>query len=352
MPPWSGRRLTLLSSDLGGSRTSAAAPSSSFPRELQEARSVFWSNALARDTLAGYQAKKSKWATFCNTFQRSPCDFSPGNLVDYITFLGTQANRGDPMAYSSIKAYASFLGRALSYSAPHLPNPVQHPEVQLFLRGVARVLGKKVEKAVPCTLDQLRCILRCAASHPEDPEWRTTALMASVAFWGCLRLGALAPKRAGGTALCLGDLSVSGTSLILTLTASKTNQFRERVHRVEVPAQLDPDLCPLRCFTRWISGWQLPSSRLRLSALSTTVPSTLSRSRFLELVNAALGLRPPDHLTGHSFRRGFVRLALMTGTPIWQVMHHGDWRTLEVVLSYAEDTLIPNPLGGVSALAL
>jgi hypothetical protein len=32
-------------------------------------------------------------------------------------------------------------------------------------------------------------------------------------------------------------------------------------------------------------------------------------------------------------------------------MHHGDWKSLEIAMSYAEDALIPNPLGGVSTLS-
>jgi hypothetical protein len=74
----------------------------------------------------------------------------------------------------------------------------------------------------------------------------------------------------------------------------------------------------------------------------------LSHSRFLTLVNRIVHSTTP--LSGHSFRRGFVRLAFARNVPIWQVMHHGDWKTLEVAMSYAEDALIPNPLGGLSSL--
>jgi hypothetical protein len=69
----------------------------------------------------------------------------------------------------------------------------------------------------------------------------------------------------------------------------------------------------------------------------------LSHSKFMQLVN--LHTHPLPALTGHSFRRGYVRMAFIRGVPIWQIMHHGDWKTLEVAMSYAEDSLIPNPLG-------
>jgi hypothetical protein len=276
---------------------------------------------------------------------------SPRNIIDYITYLATIAKKGDvPMTYSSIKAYVSFLGRATSFTSPHLPNPTSHPEVQLFLRGVARTLGKKVEKAEPCTLDHIRRLNSWALEDQSNLERQTVAWVATMTFWGCLRLGAVIPKRPEkqNRVLLLENLEIRGNSVILSVQVSKTIQFGERQHRIELPAQSDPLLCPLTAFTRWISVLRPRSYRTTLCTLSMTPHMQLSHSRFLSLVN--LVVSPTNPLTGHSFRRGFVRLAFVRGVPIWQVMHHGDWKTLEVAMSYAEDTLIPNPLGGLSSL--
>jgi len=219
-----------------------------------------------------------------------------------------------------------------------------------FLRGVARTLGKQVDKAEPCTLDHLRAISQYAMTNPLSLEAQSAALIALVAFWGCLRLGTLIPKRAEKQkqVLTLGDFEVRGTSLIITVKVSKTIQFAERLHRIEVPAQSDPLLCPLRAFNRWTSLLRPRSSQTTLCTLSTTSPTQLSHLRFLNLINRIVHSSHP--LTGHSFRRGYVRLAFIRGVPIWQVMHHGDWKSLEVAMSYAEDALIPNPLGGLSSL--
>lgn len=162
-----------------------------------------------------------------------------------------------------------------------------------------------------------------------------------------MRLGSLIPKVLEKLykVLTLRDIERSATSLVLSVRLSKTIQFGERVHRVDLPAQADPLLCPLRTSARWISLLRPQSSQTPLCELSTTSRATLSHSRFLDLINRVTHPLPP--LTGHSFRRGFVRLAFIRGVPIWQIMHHGDWKTLEVAMSYAEDALIPNPLGGL-----
>jgi hypothetical protein len=350
VPVVSGSLLTLPLSGSTGSRPTAALPSLPLPTALLEAQQAFWSSTLSKDTILAYQTRRAKWNEFSERFQRSPQDLSPKNIVDYITYLATIAKKGDPLAYSSIKGYVDFLGRAKSFTAPEASNPVQHPEVKLFLRGVARTLGKQVEKAEPCTLQHLRKASEYAQQNPTNVEAQTVVLIALVAFWGCLRLGALIPKRPEkqGRVLTLGDLEVRGTSLLITVRVSKTIQFAERLHRIEVPAQSDPLLCPLRAFNRWTSLLRPQSSQITLCALSTTGRTQLSHSRFLELFNRIAQPLPP--LTGHSFRRGYVRLAFIRGIPIWQVMHHGDWKSLEVAMSYAEDALIPNPLGGLSSL--
>jgi hypothetical protein len=347
----SGKSLTHLLLAVTGSRRTVEPPSFLLPTELLVPQQGFWSNALSKDTILSYQTRKAKWIEFSTRFLRSPDDLSPKNIVDYITYLATIAKRGEvALSYSTIKAYVDFLGRATSFTSPHLPNPVQHPEVQLFLRGVARTLGKKVEKAEPCSLEQLKALTSWALESPEDAERQTVALVALLAFWGCLRLGALIPKRPEKQAqvLQLQNLDIRASSIIVTVLVSKTIQFGERQHRIELPAQSEPLLCPLRALTRWISALRPQSYQITLCTLSTTARTQLSHSRFLTHVNRVA--RPPSPLTGHSFRRGFVRLAFARGVPIWQVMHHGDWKTLEVAMSYAEDTLIPNPLGSLSSL--
>ena len=321
----------------------------SLPTALLEEQRELWSNCLSKDTLRAYGTQRAKWLEFCARFRRIPSDLSPSNLIDYITWLATVGKNNDsPLAYSTIRAYVDFLGRATLFTSPGAPNPAQHPEVQLFLRGVARKLGKGVKKAEPCQLAHLRAITRWAQSCPEDVNAQTAAMVALFAFWGCLRIGNLIPKAGASKSalLTVGDVRLESDAVILTVRDSKTIRFAERTHQVQLPAQEDPLLCPRQAFTRWILLLRRPSSQTPLCALCTTTGATLSRSRFLDLVN--LAAHPLPKLTGHSFRRGYVRLAFIRGVPIWQIMHHGDWRTLEVAMSYAEDFLMPNPVGVLS----
>lgn len=317
------------------------------PAAQQAAQSDIWLSCLSTDTRKAYEARKSKWLDFCQSYRRSPTDLSSSNIIDYLTVLATVANKGAPFAYSSIQSYVGFLGRASSFTSPNTPNPVDDPAVQMFLKGIARRLGKAKEKAEPCTLAHLKMLTNHALARPLDIEAQTVALVALIAFWGCLRLGSLIPKSADklGQVVTTSSIQLRGTTMLLTLHHSKTIQFAERKHCIEIPAQADPLLCPLAAYVRWTQLLRSPTSQTPLCALSPTSPPRLSHSRFLQLVNKIVSPLPP--LTGHSFRRGFVRLAFARGVPVWQIMHHGDWKTLEVAMSYAEDATIPNPLGGL-----
>jgi len=338
----SGQPLTLLPPAVIASNL---ATQSSLPLTLaqQEVQQDVWRNIWSRATTQSYLSRRAKWIEFSTIYRRSPLDFSPENLVDYLTYLATTANRGRPMSWSSIGAYIGFLGRAASFSlGAHDQNPVQHPQVQLFLQGLARRMGKTLTKAEPCSLAHLRAISRAAEAAPQDLTLATARLLSLLAFWGCLRFGSLVPKHDLNKALCLADIAVEDSALTLTLRHSKTIQFAERIKTIHLPARDDPLLCPLRALHQWILLLRPRTSRTTFNTLSATSGATLSRSAFLLLINRLCSPLPP--LTAHSFRRGYARLALQTGIPIERLMWHADWHSLAVAMSYGEDFMIPNPI--------
>ncbi len=72
------------------------------------------------------------------------------------------------------------------------------------------------------------------------------------AFWGCLRFGNLVQKHDLAKAVCLADIVVEQSALILTIHFSKTTRLAERVEVIHLPVR-DIRFCPLRAFCRWIS---------------------------------------------------------------------------------------------------
>jgi hypothetical protein len=311
---------------------------------MQQVQSVIWSSIWSVETTLSYLSRKAKWLTFCSSYRRHSLDFSPRNLIDYVTFLSSTANSGAPHAWNTVLAYLGFVGQLAQFATGANSNPVSHPHVVLFMKGVGRYLGKAVKKAEPCTLQHLRALSLASVADPVSVPLATAALIATIAFWGCLRLGIFLPKTDLGRALLVSDLKVSPSSITVAIRHSKTIQFEERVKLVDVPARVDLLACPLEAIRRWTLAWQLHSSPHSFARPSLKLTEGLSRSTFLKLIADIPLAHSLPPLSGHSFRRGYVLLALTSGVSIERLMLHGDWRSLEVALSYAEDLLIPNPL--------
>ena len=66
--------------------------------------------------------------------------------------------------------------------------------------------------------------------------------------------------------------------------------------------------------------WTCETVLRRLKRAVPDVPSTLHEK---------------GHLTRHSFRRGFVKLAIQSGVAPESVMLHGDWKRISTVHDYA-----------------
>lgn len=328
--------------------TSTTMPARSLPltADMLAAQSMIWSSIWSKETTLSYLSRKAKWMLFCSAYQRHSLDFSPQNLIDYVTYLVTVANSGAPHAWNTILAYLGFVGQLAQFAQGTTANPVSHPHVALFMKGVGRYLGKQVKKAEPCTLQHLRILRLASLADPTNARLATAVLVAVLAFWGCLRLGTFIPKSNPTRAFRTADLEAQPTRITLHIRDSKTIQFNERVKHLDLPSRSENLICPVAALTHWMTTHGSPdlSSQTSSDWRSAKLAADLSRSAFLKLmidIPVLYGLPP---LTGHSFRRGFVLLALSTGVPIDRLMLHGDWHSLEVALSYAEDLLIPNPL--------
>ena len=312
-------------------------------RSRPSGRVPYRGTRFSRITLGGPSGTSSR-----NDFGARPKIYRPRTSSTTSRTSQLLPRRAIPWPIPRSRAMWTSWGGRSPLPLPRPTNPVQHPEVKLFLRGVARTLGKQVEKAEPCTLQHLRKVSECAPRNLINAEAEAMALIALVAFWGCLRLGALIPRdRRTGTSADAqrprGARHVPpchGPSL-------KTIQFAERLHRIEVPAQSDSALVPLESIQPVDLAFAtpvLPDHIVRAvhdrsyTAVAFAVPRIVQPHR------------PTDRAVAHGpFLSARLRSpCVLRGIPIWQVMHHGDWKSLEVAMSYAEDALIPNPLGGLS----
>jgi len=250
------------------------------------------------------------------------------------------------MKYDSVKSYVHHVGRLIKRDLGDVIVVTDSAQTVLALLAAKRRLGDAKCKARPITIEEVRAIVR---RYPHDP---LIGLIAIIAFWCGMRMGQLLPTLAqpNASTLLLSDIMPNLDAVVVASCRSKTNLFGERKHTVRIVNGEDPEVClayALRRVRATLSLAQLADPKLRL-ADARPRGGTLFFSTFLYLANAAVPRQPATkfvkgHLTGHSWRRGFVHAALEAGFTIEQIMIHGDWKHSDAVLSfYAVGSAVPS----------
>jgi len=289
----------------------------------------------------------SKWQTFCSISETNCFDFSETDVHRYVAWLSLpgRGRSGRPLKYKTVVKYLGVLRRAWALdNGTGAPNPCESRAVTYLLQAVRRVLMDTTQRARPLTLEDLRRIVRSFAGVSQ--RMRAARFGALILFWGALRLGSLTPSGKGDDfeRLCWDDIEVlrdgtGATGLRVVFRYSKTNQFQQRRHIVVIAAiPMEPALCPVRAFLEArpadphspvLSGW----------TFETFVTA---------LAQAVLAVEDTPHtkgrVTGHSFRRGFVRLATELGMDTPTIMLHGDWKDPRSVKHYAEGAAVATDL--------
>ena len=298
-----------------------------------------------------------KWLYFCQKFGRSSSDPTQADINAYVSWLGTAGSwaskrdgEGEPMKFESVRKYVEYVGRALREL--HKADKVVTDSMQTHwaLQATKRLLGDTKQRARPITVAELR--VACENIRGAEELVFAFRVIALTAWFGAMRLGQLLPTSANQTAgtMLLSDLEFSedGQAVLVSSSRSKTNVFRAKLRKVAISAcEADPRLClktALMQLLSWRRARGLPS-KVPLSSLHVGVAT------FDKFVGLLQGLIPAKaaskfekgHVTGHSFRRGFTKAALLAGFSIEQIMLHGDWSHPDsVTSSYAAGAVLPS----------
>jgi hypothetical protein len=300
-----------------------------------------------------------KWLYFCSRFERNSADPMQADLNAYICWLGTvgswaqekEDGIGTPMAYQSIKDYVDHVGRALRaiQRGPGL-QPVVTESIQTHwaLLSTKRLLGDAKQRARPITMEEIR--LTCINVRGSGSFVMAFRVIVLAAWFGAFRLGQLLPHSNNKKlpTMRLSDLTpADGNAVYLTSRRSKTNVFNARTRTIRVGGSTAKELClgtALRELLNFRSQNNLPLE----VALSQLDPGLATFEKLVKMMQTLISVREDTPLekgriTGHSFRRGFTKAALLAGHSLQAIMVHGDWNHEESVLnSYAVGAVLPS----------
>lgn len=269
--------------------------------------------------------------------------------VGFIYYLTMEeaTERPGTLAYSTVEAYFQEVSRALARPFNGTKwEPFHGPDTTDALRGAAKLLGTETQKARPITIRELQQLvegldrgsLRDATFH----------FIVVAAFFGAFRLGniAQAPGMSPDKVVTLLDVEIVDQDTIrIRLRYGKTNQTRARIHVVELRS-LPPGLesvCPVRAFTNMarLREYCLGSQAHHpVARYGTGTMDYWTRDQVIDRATAIVPVKASTpyekgHITGHSFRRGFVKYAIEKGIRPELILLHGDWKELATVQAYA-----------------
>ena len=135
-----------------------------------------------------------------------------------------------------------------------------------------------------------------------------------------------------GSCICVCDMQVDERNwqLIATLRKSKTNQFRERTHRLVIAGCKGHPLDPVQAVKDTLRINQPAAGQPLFSFREDGVLQPLTHKTLVlatKLLYVCMG-KDPNQVSGHSYRRGGATTAFKAGVPDALVQQHGDWASL------------------------
>lgn len=218
------------------------------------------------------------------------------------------------------------------------------PTVQQVLSGAHRLLGDAHPKAklaisAPMLIKALDNVDRISL------EGRMFFTAAVTAFWGILRKGNICVRSLKNVGHCITRNNVvfdDDKRAWLTITSSKTNQYRSYTHRLPLPlfkyGEPGYAICPSRALYQFFHDTRSEPVPATAPAMSYVIKGriyTLTHTAFVKQLKDALraiGV-DPDLYAGHSLRKGCTTLAHMAKLSPADLKLIGDWHS-EVYMTY------------------
>ena len=303
-----------------------------FLNQLDTQVARFRANMFAESTWRTYKCHLAIYLGFCEKANIQPVPISDRDLACYAAYLAAR------MSYNSIKQYLNIV-RLLHEDAGYT-NPLQQNWLlTCVFKGIKRTLGAPCVQKLPITLDIMKALF--SVIDVKSPLEVTFWCACVIAFFSFLRKSNLFfDSKHKGKFLKRGDLVFRPQGVILSIGASKTIQFCDRV--VQVPLARVPKsvLCPAQAAMFMVKSCPGSSRDPLFQYIHSGRVVSLSYRVFLDLLKRKLNQLGynPSRYAGHSFRRGGATLALSCNVPSELVKLQGDWAS-PAYLRYFEPSI-------------
>lgn len=276
----------------------------------------------ARNTKLGYSADLRTYEAYCTEHELNAWPADELTLAAYVAHL---ADLGRKLA--TINRHLAAIEK--KHQLAGLPSVVNSPALRVLRQGVARVHGKKQKQAPAFSVEQLKvAVAELDLTTPEGLRARALLLLG---FTGAFRRSEL-------VALNLEHVELEGSSLVMTLPKSKTNQTGETEQKAVFYAA-NPKYCPIIAYQEWVaclggrtSGPLFVSfKRGRRGGPGKPTSSRLTERWVNLLVKEYLGKK----FSAHSLRASFITTAKLNGQSNEFIKNQTKQKTDTMISRYA-----------------
>lgn len=226
------------------------------------------------------------------------------------------------LSFSSIRNYLSGLNNHLK-DLGHAPINYENYSIKKIMMGIRRVKGDLKKQAAPLLPENLlRLFSKLTKSYAH------TAVRAAmlVCFRALLRKSHVTFSAAH---LERRDVVFHEWGMMLSVSKSKTNQFRDRVHQIPIALVKGNSLCAV--FWTKVHFRQCPAppdaAAFRLPRMGHSVPMSYAYyMQVIKLMCSNSGLNAME-FSSHSLRRGGATYLRMCGASIDEIKERGDWKS-------------------------
>lgn len=297
---------------------------------LREERRHYERHQYAQSTITVRSMQVKAYLKFCEIFEDEispyPCDSE--QICFYVTFLARR------LCYSSITNYLSGLNNHLKDLGCPAIEYADHG-IKKCMAGIRRLKGQAVKQAAPLLPNELLRIF-----YVMQPTRGHTAVRAAMllSFRALLRKAHVTNS---DSALKRQDLEFHQWGIMVCVRKSKTNQFRERIHRIPVAKVANRELCAVFWVQKHMEQCPAPleAQVFRVPKAGHSIP--LPYNYYNEVIKAMChrtGL-PASEFSTHSLRRGGATFLRLCGASIDEIKERGDWRS-ECVRQYLKASVV------------
>ena len=270
------------------------------------------------------------YLAFCEVFEDHICPY-PCDADQICLYMSYLARR---LCYSSVRNYLSGLNNHLKdLGCP----PIDYKDhgIKKCMAGIRRVKGNEVKQATPLLPGDLVRLFACIGRSRGSTAVRAAMLLSFRA------LLSKAHVTDSDCALLRRDVVFYPWGVLVSVRKSKTNQFRERVHKIPVAEVANKELCAVFWLRRHMLQCPAPPDAriFRTPRKGHSVPLSYEfYSSVLKRTCAAAGL-PPGEFSSHSLRRGGATFLRLCGASIETIKERGDWRS-DCVKEYLKSSFV------------